>query len=144
MSQEPFIICFYIYLTLGLPRGLHGKEYGCNAGDPALIPGSGKIPGRREWQPTPVFLPGEFHGHRSLTGYCPWDCKESDTTEQLTHILNPHTNLHYPHFTVEEVSAQGLNNLSRIIQLKAAELRKPKAIGLHMLTPSTSRHSSQR
>ena len=69
---------------------------------------------------------------------------ESDTTEQLTHILNPHTNLHYPHFTVEEVSAQGLNNLSRIIQLKAAELRKPKAIGLHMLTPSTSRHSSQR
>ena len=143
MSQEPFIICFYIYLTLGFPHGLHGKEYGCNAGDPGLIPGSGKIPGRREWQPTPVFLPGEFHGHRSLTGYCPWDCKESDTTERLTHLLNPHTNLHYPHFTDQEVSAQGLNNLSRIIQLKAAGLRKPKAIGLYMLTPSTSRHSSQ-
>ena len=43
-----------------------------------------KIPWRREWQPTPVFLPGEFHGQRSLVGYSPWDWKESDTTEQLT------------------------------------------------------------
>ena len=31
-----------------------------------------KIPWRREWQPTPVFLPGEFHGQRSLMGYSPW------------------------------------------------------------------------
>ena len=38
-------------------------------------------PGRRTWQPTPVFLPGEFHGQRSLVGYSPWGCKESDTTE---------------------------------------------------------------
>jgi len=34
--------------------------------------------------PTPVFLPGEFHGQRSLVGYGPWGCKELDTTEQLT------------------------------------------------------------
>ena len=33
---------------------------------------------------TPVFLPGEFHGQRSLEGYSPWGCKESDTTEQLS------------------------------------------------------------
>ena len=31
-----------------------------------------EIPWRRDWQPTPVFLPGEFHGQRSLAGYCPW------------------------------------------------------------------------
>ena len=43
-----------------------------------------KIPWRRKWQPTPVFLPGEFHGQRSLVGYSPWGCKESDTTEWLT------------------------------------------------------------
>ena len=43
-----------------------------------------KDPWRRKWQPTPVFLPGEFHGQRSLAGYSPWGCKESDTTEQLT------------------------------------------------------------
>ena len=39
---------------------------------------------RREWQPTPVFLPREPHGQRNLVGYSPWDCRESDTTEQLT------------------------------------------------------------
>ena len=43
-----------------------------------------KIPWRREWLPTPVFLPGEFHGQRSLAGYSQWGHKESDTTEQLT------------------------------------------------------------
>ena len=41
----------------------------------------GKIPWRRTWQPTPVFLPGESHGQRSLTGCSPWGRKESDTTE---------------------------------------------------------------
>ena len=45
----------------------------------------GKIPWRREWQPTPVFLPGEFHGQRSLVSYSPWSHTELDTTEQLTH-----------------------------------------------------------
>ena len=42
-----------------------------------------KIPWRRKWQPTPVFLPGEPHGQRSLEGYSPWDGKESDTTEVI-------------------------------------------------------------
>ena len=44
---------------------------------------------RRKWQPTPVFLPGESHGQRSLAGYSPRGCKESDMTE------HPHT--HCPH-----------------------------------------------
>ena len=39
------------------------------------------------WQPTPVFLPGEFHGQRSLAGESPWGRKESDLTERLTHTL---------------------------------------------------------
>ena len=42
------------------------------------------IPGRREWQPIPVFLPGESHGQRSPAGYSPWDCKELDRAELLT------------------------------------------------------------
>ena len=50
-------------------------------------PWVGKIPWRREWQPTPVFLPGESHGQRSLVGYNPWGCKELDMTEQLTLLL---------------------------------------------------------
>ena len=47
-----------------------------------------KIPWRRESQPTPAFLPGEFHGQRSLAGYSPWDRKELDTTGQLTLSLS--------------------------------------------------------
>ena len=46
-----------------------------------------KIPWRREWLPTPVFLPGEFQGQRSLAGYSPWAHKESDTTEPHTHHM---------------------------------------------------------
>ena len=42
-----------------------------------------KIPWRRKWQPTPVLLPGKFHGQRSLVGYSPWHHKESDMTEGL-------------------------------------------------------------
>ena len=45
----------------------------------------GKIAWRRAWQPTPVFLPGESHGQRSLVGYGPWGCKELDMTKWPTH-----------------------------------------------------------
>ena len=40
-----------------------------------------------EWLSTPIFLPGEFHGHSSLTCYSLWGCKKSDMTEELTNIL---------------------------------------------------------
>ena len=49
-------------------------------------------PQQRAWQPTPVFLPGASHGQRSLVGYSPWGCKESDTTEGTQHTA--HLNLH--------------------------------------------------
>ena len=48
----------------------------------------GKIPWRRKWQPTPVFLPGKSHGQRSLAGYSPWGCKELDMREHT------HTHAH--------------------------------------------------
>ena len=47
-----------------------------------------KMPWRREWLPTPIFLPGEFHGQRSLVGYSLWGCREMDTTEQLTLFID--------------------------------------------------------
>ena len=46
-------------------------------------PWVGKIPWKKEWQPTPVLLLGEFQGQRSLGGYRTWGCKELDTTEWL-------------------------------------------------------------
>ena len=53
---------------------------------PRFNPWVGKMPWRRKWQPTPVYLPREFHGQRSLES-CPRGCKESDTTEKLKHTF---------------------------------------------------------
>ena len=68
--------------TWGFPGSTRSKEPTSNAGDVTgsdLIPGVGKIPWRRAWQPTPVFLSGESHGQRSLMGYSPWG--QTDKTE---------------------------------------------------------------
>ena len=57
---------------------LGGKEPVASAGDTrrkGLISGSERFPGEGNWQPTLVFLPGEFHGQRSLVGYSPWGRK---------------------------------------------------------------------
>ena len=51
---------------------------------PGFDPWIGKIPWRKEWLPTLVSGLGEFHGQRSLEGYGPWGCKESDTTKRLS------------------------------------------------------------
>ena len=57
------------------------KNLLANPGDPSLIPELGKILWRRNWQPTPVFLSGEFHGQKSLAVH---GChKESDMTDRL-------------------------------------------------------------
>ena len=71
----------------GFPGGASGKEPPGNAGvarDTGLIPGSGRVPWRRKWQPSPVFLPGESHGQRSLADYSLWGRKGLDTTERLS------------------------------------------------------------
>ena len=57
-----------------------------------------KIPWSRKWQATAVFLPGKFHGQRSLAGYSLWDSRESDMTEQLSArmlaLAHTHTHTH--------------------------------------------------
>ena len=73
-------ICMCMYLH-GPPQWLNGKEPACWCEfDPWVM----NIPWVRKWQPTPEFLPGKAHGQRSLVGYSPWGCKESDMTEQLS------------------------------------------------------------
>ena len=66
-------------------RWLSGKE-STNAGDRRVEfnPWDMKIPWRKKWQPTPVFLPGKFHGQRRLASCSPWNRKESDTTDRLS------------------------------------------------------------
>ena len=64
---------------MGFPGSSDSKESACIAGDPGSIPGLGD-PWRRAWQPPPVFLPGEFHGQRSLAGYSHGVTKKLDMT----------------------------------------------------------------
>ena len=71
----------------GFAGGLDGKEAVCNEGNPFLIPGLRRSPGEGNGLHTLVFLPGEFHGQRSLASYTPWGHKELDTTEGLTLFL---------------------------------------------------------
>ena len=82
-----------IAVSPGLPWWLCSKESTCNAGDAGdlgVIPWVGKIPWRRKWQPTSVFLPGKSHGERGQVDRSPWGHKESDTTEWLsTHTHTP-------------------------------------------------------
>ena len=76
-----------MYVCNGLPWWLRWQRICLQCRRHGFDPWVGKIPWRREWQPTPVFLPGELHGQRSLAGYSPWGRKESDTTERLTDRL---------------------------------------------------------
>ena len=54
---------------MGFPGGSDGVESACNAGDPGSLSGWGRAPGKGNGYPTPVLLPGEFHGQRSLVGF---------------------------------------------------------------------------
>ena len=62
-------------LKYGVSRWLSGKECACRYRRCRFNPWVGKIPWRRKWQPTAVFLPGIFHRQRSLAGYSPWGHK---------------------------------------------------------------------
>ena len=73
----------HTHTCMSFPGGSDDKESACNGGEPGFSPWAGKISWRRAWQPTLIFLPGESHEQRSLMGYSPWGCKESDTTERL-------------------------------------------------------------
>ena len=79
---------------MDFPGGASGEEPACQCRRckrSRLDPWVRKISWRRAWQPTPVFLPGESHGQRSLVGYSPWDHKESDRTEHTRAYTRTHT-----------------------------------------------------
>ena len=81
-------------VTQGFPGGDSGKEATCQQRRSKRLgfdPWVGKIPWRRKWQSTPVFLPGESHGQKSLVGCSPWGGKELDMTEHETNESNTHT-----------------------------------------------------
>jgi len=87
-----YVYIYYIfacmYVCFGGFPGDSVKNPAFSAGDLGHIPGLRKMPWRKEWLPTPVFLPGGFHGQRSLVGYSAWGLNKSDTTEPRTLALS--------------------------------------------------------
>ena len=76
----PLFLCdlALVFTFQSFPGGSDGKIACSLCWRPRFNPWVGKIPWRRKWQPTPVLLPGKFHGWRNLVGYSPWGHKESD------------------------------------------------------------------
>ena len=91
LQEEHYLIYIFkrsLSSVRGFPGGASGKEPTCQCrrhNRQEFDPWVGKISWRRAWKPTPVFLPGESHGQRSLEVYSPWGCKELDITEATEH-----------------------------------------------------------
>ena len=83
---------------------------------------------RRQWQPTPVLLPGKSHGRRSLVGYSPWGCKESDTTERLHfHFSLSLENEMAPHSSVLAWRIPGTGEPGGLLSLGLQRVRHDKS-----------------
>ena len=89
--EEPSHRAIYIFRNpcaiLGFPDGSDDTESSLQCRRPQFDPWTAKIPWRREGQPTPVFLPGEFHGQRSLAGYSLWDHRQTQLSDWHCVIL---------------------------------------------------------
>ena len=72
------VACSQLLAIINFKDGASGEKSTCQCRRREFDPWVGKIPWRRKSQPTPVFLPGKFHGQRSLVGYSPWGCEEED------------------------------------------------------------------
>jgi len=98
LKVSPFIYIYWLTkVYFGLPWWLRWLRICLQWERPRFDSWVGKIHLRREWLPTPVFLPEEFCGQRSLVGYSPWSCKELVTTEWLT--LHFHRTLYWLYTT---------------------------------------------
>ena len=75
--------------SMGFPGGPSGKESTCQCRRCRIDPWFGKIPWRRKWQSTPVYLLGKSPGQRCLAGYSPWGRKKLDTTEHREDLRRP-------------------------------------------------------
>ena len=85
-KEIPGLISFiFIFFHSWLPWWLRWQRIHLQCRRPSFKPWVGKFPWRMKWQPTPVFLPGQAHGQRSLAGYSSWGHKQLEMTEQLTH-----------------------------------------------------------
>ena len=111
----------------GLPRWPSSKESACQRKRCKFNPWIRKIPWRRKWQSTPVFLLGKCHGQRSLARYSPWGHTESDTTEQLSTHTHQGLNLSFMHSIAAEKAIKQHQKIQNTIE----GLNKWKQIDSH-------------
>ena len=81
-ERKKALFWHHLKMATGFPGGASGKEPACRCRRQkrcGFDPWVRKIPWRRAWRPTPVFLPGESQGPRSLVGYSPWNCSGQNT-----------------------------------------------------------------
>ena len=88
-KSQTLLSDFHFHLILELWWWLSGKESACKAGEAGSIPGSGRFPGGRHGDPLHYSCLENPHGQRSLAGYGPCSCKESDVTEPRTLSVLP-------------------------------------------------------
>jgi len=151
--KNSYITPWFIFTTLVACKD--SKETAFNEGRPRFDPWVGKIPWRREWLPSPVFLPGEFHGLWSLVGYSPWGSQKVGqnwvTTTFTFYIYNkPYEvsleNISTPPFT--DRALKRVNFLSRVTWHTTAHcglqssMRPTGPPFLAHLTPLTSHWAS--
>ena len=104
---------------VGLLWWLNGKESDCQCRRCGFDSWVEKIPWRRKWLPTPVFLPGKSHGQRSLVGYSLWDRKDSDTAEQL----NQHHNHQQQLSWLDHIRGRTLDTITSDLRISTWVLR---------------------
>ena len=97
--------------------------------------------GRRKWQPTPVFLPVEFHGQRSLVGYSPWGHKDSDMTERLTLTLCTHRAASLCCTVDTEHCKATINEIKYLAQEKKKKNQQQQSLWFSAVSPGCQRSS---
>ena len=111
-SLKPYIVWYKSVILLRLPRWLNGKQSTCQCRRHRRLgfnPWVRKIPWRRKWQPTPVLLPGDFYGQRSLVGYI-----VHDIAKNWTQLCDFHFSYIVQHTKNSLRSARGTNSIPKL------------------------------
>ena len=107
---------------------LSGEESACQCRRHGFDPCIRKIPWKRRWQPTPVFLPGKSRGQRSLMGYSPWSCKRVLVTNKQNTLFN----LHYSPYHVSILQMRKLRHgelvTPLVTELLSSRFRNPMQV----------------
>ena len=124
---------------MGFPGGSVVKNLPVNTGDMSSIPGSGKIPWRKKWKPTPIFLPVKSHGQRSLASYGPGGHKRQT---QLSMHACTHTHTHTQGLGTQEELVLLAPSLFWVASLKLSMSSQifvfPSISSLSFYTPRTT------